>query len=747
MGTQTKEKVMEKRILNVRPMFIFFVSLAFGVLFTYSLIKCIWKGSANFLVILSCLYLLCCLIFTVFSFVRPKREESGFIKFFFGICKYRLAIIGALVCFIIGAGCFFGVYSMYDRLEDFDEVPVTAFAKVVSVKINDKNSTYGLSDIVITDANGTRKLKSGGTLYIYSETSYSVGDCITFTAELNSADIKSGYSAFKSKSVYKFSSVENITVTGVRLTLSEKIRLRTWNNLSKNMNSQNAGIAYSVLFGDKSEIDPEIRSAFSYSGIAHVLAVSGLHVGFLIALISFVLKKLKVNKYANCGIIFAILLAYCWLCGFTPSVVRASIMAIILLVSQILGEEYDGLSSLSFAGIVIMLINPLNLFDIGFQLSFASVFGILTLTPTFQRLFTKWKFPKFLGDSLAISLATNIAIIAISLNYFSDFALLGIFTNLIVLPVFSITYSLLFVINIFALIIPALGMFLVLPDLLLHFIKIVANFVSGLPFGVVSVFHIGFIIMVLVLLVCYLSHYLMANKIVKRLIISTLTAIILISTMIINIPAKFNKNAVYITYQSNSNYALFVNDQDERVLVGIDDGSTSYLDNYLKGLKVNRLDCIVVYQTKLKDIEYINSVIAKYHVDTVVFATMKDGYKETLNSEVECKNIVIMDSNASLKLYGYDVNVFYYYGNPAGIMVSKGEQDVLLLKDRATRKCLLSLSVWWNKPLEYVIVNKSSVTDMEEILAPNNIYSYGYSKIESDIKMDIGYQTGFTLYL
>ena len=148
--------------------------------------------------------------------------------------------------------------------------------------------------------------------------------------------------AYKNKIKFvSFVDKEQFTSVNGNLHLNEKFRENVKNILFENMNYNTASIAYASIFGDKTLIDNEISDVFSISGVAHLLCVSGLHTGFLIALIYFVLRLFKIKEKYILIILSSILLFYCYLCSFTTSVVRATIMAIVLCSANTFGKRYD----------------------------------------------------------------------------------------------------------------------------------------------------------------------------------------------------------------------------------------------------------------------------------------------------------------------------------------------------------------------------------------------------------------------
>ena len=149
-------------------------------------------------------------------------------------------------------------------------------------------------------------------------------------------------------------------------------------------NRIHAQVLKGMLLGLRSELSPDILDAFRNSGSIHILAVSGLHVG-LIATVCFLgFSLLRLPRKATDLLTIAAVILYACLVGFRPSVFRASLMAIIYLISRIIERDRDLFNLLAFAALVLLLINPAQLWDIGFQLSFAAVAAIVYLAPKWE---------------------------------------------------------------------------------------------------------------------------------------------------------------------------------------------------------------------------------------------------------------------------------------------------------------------------------------------------------------------------
>lgn len=197
-------------------------------------------------------------------------------------------------------------------------------------------------------------------------------------------------------------------------------------------------ILSALTLGYKRELDPETKRVFSASGASHVLAVSGLHVGIVFWVISIFFGFMK--KYKTGRLIFTItavliLWFYAFLTGLSPSVMRASAMFSILAIGENINRKSNIYNSLSASAFLILLFNPNNLFDIGFQLSYAAVFGIVYLQPKIERTIeVKNKFLKFFWSLATVSFAAQITTFPITTFYFGQFPTYFLITNMFVIP-------------------------------------------------------------------------------------------------------------------------------------------------------------------------------------------------------------------------------------------------------------------------------------------------------------------------
>lgn len=224
--------------------------------------------------------------------------------------------------------------------------------------------------------------------------------------------------------------------------------------------TQQTALLAALLLGERQTLDQELRDAFLKTGLSHVLAVSGLHIG-LIAWFSYVLIKTLLSMFCcvllrydirkMAGILTAFpILGYVAFSGFQVSAVRAMIMAYVFLGAMVLGREKDLWSSLSLAGILIIAIEPHALFQVSFQLSFLAVVGILWLAIPLIVKFDAWiralipttpwlqKILLYFSGLFFIALVTWLFLLPITARYFHQTSLIGIFANILVVPIIGL---------------------------------------------------------------------------------------------------------------------------------------------------------------------------------------------------------------------------------------------------------------------------------------------------------------------
>ena len=307
------------------------------------------------------------------------------------------------------------------------------------------------------------------------------------------------------------------------LSLKEKLKFGTYNKL-KSWNVKYADVAYAMLFGDSDFINKDTLNIFRNTGVAHLLAVSGLHVSLIAMLISFILKKLKVSPYANLITISLLLLLYAYLCDFSVSVVRASLMTSFALLCKARGKPYDRLSVLCLVATFIILINPLKLINISFILSFSAVLSIILTVLPLKRFFSKFLYEK-LANSLALIVGVQIGLIAVQLVSFGTYPVLSIFSNLISVPLESFAFMLLVPGTIISLVFPFMSFIPKLFGLITSIVVRFNGFIAGLGL-IINFESLGFVSVIFIFLILFIiSDFVFIKKNHKLICAASLLAL------------------------------------------------------------------------------------------------------------------------------------------------------------------------------------------------------------------------------
>ncbi|MDD4909080.1 MAG: ComEC/Rec2 family competence protein [Candidatus Omnitrophica bacterium] len=247
-----------------------------------------------------------------------------------------------------------------------------------------------------------------------------------------------------------------------------------------------ANLYSAMLLGERRAPPRQVNELFMRTGTVHILAVSGLHTGIAAFIFLSLLKSLRISRKPRFIITMSLLAFYCLLTGARVSVVRATLMAEVMLLGYVLEREVNIYNSLAIAAFIILLINPNQLFDIGFQLSFISVLSIVWLSPRIRRLFPevllKKRIVKFPILAFCVSLAAWLGTALPVWHYFGIVSPIAIFANMVVVPYLSIVVASGFLLLAFSFMIPALcGIVAATCELLISALLIFNSCLSGIP--------------------------------------------------------------------------------------------------------------------------------------------------------------------------------------------------------------------------------------------------------------------------
>ena len=418
------------------------------------------------------------------------------------------------------------------------ELPCTVSGKIKEIKTDGLSDTYyimadsivssefaykGKIGIVIyTSAGKERKNNPGNTAHIYLD--YINGDYICMSGTVSVPDSATNPGTFdqyiylRNKGYYLCISNGTIESGNHRPYSIEGflygIKNRCTKIIDNSFDSESAGIVKAMLVADKSTLDKNIKKLYSENGIAHIMAISGVHVAIIGMTLYGFLRKLRIGRLISGTFSIAIIILYGIMTGMSSSTERAVIMLILSIAAEYFGRKTDAPTSMGFAMIIMVLGNPYVILDAGFQLSFAAITGVTVVAPQLRKLLRmfkcfiketdekkKQKHKKIVSlrkmiikliDALVVGIASFITTTPVIIYYYYQFPPYSILINLIVIPLVSLVVGGSILVVLTGLFFTGAAVVMTYPvRLILLGYKYLCIFASGLPGASVLVGHIS----------------------------------------------------------------------------------------------------------------------------------------------------------------------------------------------------------------------------------------------------------------
>lgn len=404
-----------------------------------------------------------CLVVMLFAWLLLRRKEI-----------YMPASIGfysALVCAF--------AFSMSTNIASLSSTPLSNFVCFAG-RIEESPRDTAISSVVLNDCFGFDRSqpeadapsvqwhKITGELIVTPKfkTQFHTGDRLIFTGRAGAVSEPRNPGEFDLKSYYLLGGiVGRIYLNDKKDILSlyhdngfslqrsvvEPVRNFMRDKIKAFMKGEEAELARAMVIGERMGINKEVSEQFVNTGTIHILAVSGLHIGFFMGILMAVASLLRIPHKFRFFVIAPILILYALVVGMTPGITRAVIMALVVLFGFFLQRKSQILNSLGFAALIILTFNPSQLFTAGFQLSFAAVFSIALLHERIlgmvRRSYPALQEKPLLSSSLSIAfltIAATLGTIPLTVYYFHRVSLVSIFANFLVVPLAGIFISMVF---------------------------------------------------------------------------------------------------------------------------------------------------------------------------------------------------------------------------------------------------------------------------------------------------------------
>jgi len=325
-----------------------------------------------------------------------------------------------------------------------EEAKITAVAQVVSMKTEKERSESYTIKIVQSNLPKTKNTKI--ILYTAKNQDLKYGDIIQISGDFSKGDVARNYKGFsyrnylRQNKIYGSMYSENVKILEHKESIFGKIfflKGKLFETLEQIYSENATAFLKGILLGDSSNLDDEIKENFKNSSMSHVLAISGMHVSYVIIGVQAVLDKMINSKKLKNYLIILILAFFVIITGGAASCMRACIMSGMLLISQNFYRKNNFYVTILFTFIVLLFINPYNIFAVGMWLSFGGTLGIVLFHNFLKRFIeckfkVKSKFAKSFLSIFLVSFAAQILIVPIMVYCFNTVSLTFFVSNLMI---------------------------------------------------------------------------------------------------------------------------------------------------------------------------------------------------------------------------------------------------------------------------------------------------------------------------
>lgn len=417
------------------------ISFLFGILVSY---YCLPSIQVSFISLG-----ICAVLFCISFFLSKKNKKNNLI---FGISSAFISFSTGISVLLIHTDTFDKTNYTHSKTA-FEKPQFMTFTLREKLKSNDYNDRYvGLINTI------NNKIYSGKIIVNIQKDSTQnpliIGNIIKVKTALQRTSSSKNPNQFDyakylaDKQIYA-----QVYCKKSEIKISQTIKKDIWyysgrlhatilkNLESAHFNKDEMNVALALILGQQQEISADIIKDYQYSGATHVLSVSGLHVGFIMLFIMFVLKPVPNTRKGSAIKLFSILISlagFAVISGLSPSVLRSVVMFSFVAIGNHLRRSGNIYHTLLVSILLILLFEPYFLFDVGFQLSYLALFFIVWLQPILKKIWSpKNKISIYIWDALTVSFAAQIGTLPLCLYYFHQFPGLFFVTNIIILPVLS----------------------------------------------------------------------------------------------------------------------------------------------------------------------------------------------------------------------------------------------------------------------------------------------------------------------
>ena len=522
------------------------------------------------------------------------------------------------------------------------------------------------------------------------------GDLIEIKGEYSAPEVARNYKGFdysqylKTLNIYGTIKVEESKIINKNqlspiLISINNIKEKMIDNANRNMPKRTANLLLGILIGERDNIQEDIIESFRTANLSHILAVSGAHTSYIILGITYLISKSKTPKRIGYIITIINLLIFIIITGASYSVVRACIMAIVVIGAKICYRKENFFTSICISLIIILIQNPFAINDIGLKLSFMGTAGIVIFNKSITNFFIKLKIKQKIAEALSVTFSAQLMIMPITILNFNTISLTFFISNILASPLLGIIIIFGFIsIFISSILNPISKILFLILHIFLELLILVSKVTEKIPGSsiLVKTPNILFAIVYYILILFFNYFFVIKQnptrrfhkKIIKIItikniknafkVIAVVFLIILLLTRIVRIINPTLK--IYFIDVGQGDSTLIVTPKNKKILIDGGEGKTNVLFQYLLDRRINKIDYIIISHFDGDHCNGLIEIIEKMRVENIVMSKQSkesEEYKKILEI-IKQKNIKVSSVKAEDKII-IEKNLYTKILNPA----------------------------------------------------------------------------------
>ncbi len=522
------------------------------------------------------------------------------------------------------------------------------------------------------------------------------GNLIEIKGEYSAPEVARNYKGFdysqylKTLNIYGTIKVEESKIINKNqlspiLISINNIKEKMIDNANKNMPKRTANLLLGILIGERDNIQEDIIESFRTANLSHILAVSGAHTSYIILGITYLISKSKTPKRIGYIITIINLLIFIIITGASYSVVRACIMAIVVIGAKICYRKENFFTSICISLIIILIQNPFAINDIGLKLSFMGTAGIVIFNKSITNFFIKLKIKQKIAEALSVTFSAQLMIMPITILNFNIISLTFFISNILASPLLGIIIIFGFIsIFISSILNPISKILFLILHIFLELLILVSKVTEKIPGSSILVRtpNILFAIVYYILILFFNYFFVIKQnptrrfhkKIIKIItikniknafkVIAVVFLIMLLLTRIVRIINPTLK--IYFIDVGQGDSTLIVTPKNKKILIDGGEGKTNVLFQYLLDRRINKIDYIIISHFDSDHCNGLIEIIEKMRVENIVMSKQSkesEEYKKILEI-IKQKNIKVSSVKAEDKII-IEKNLYIKILNPA----------------------------------------------------------------------------------